>query len=124
MNEKIIDLRRFYFSFLYVSFIYLGVLILLLGNNVKPSEPDLTTQTLIGFTGVIPAVIYFLKKSKYIFEKKLYIKLLIFCQIPLIVGTVLSLIHLNYIYFLISYPIFITGCLILIPTKKSVKGKS
>ena len=123
MKEKLFDLRRFYFSFLYLSFVYLGILLIFLGNNVKPSQPDIISQTVIGLTGVVPAVILFFKKTKYIFEKKRYIRLLIFSQIPLIVGTALSMIHFNYTYFLISYPIFIAGCLILLPTKKSVEGK-
>ncbi len=124
MNEKLFDLRRFYFSFLYLSFIYLGILLLILGSRVKHSQPDLISQTLLGLTGTVPAVILFLKKTRYIFEKKVYIKLLIFSQIPIIVGTVLSMIHFNYIYFLISYPIFLAGCLLLLPTKKSVEGKN
>ncbi len=123
MNEKLFDLRRFYFSSLYLSFLYLGILLLILGSSVKSSEPDIISRTLIGLTGVVPAVILFLKKTRYIFEKKLYIKLLIFSQIPLITGTALSMIHFNYTYFLISYPIFIVGCLILLPTRKSFERK-
>ena len=123
MNEKLFDLRRFYFSFLYLSFIYLGILLLFLGKRVKPLEPDITWEIIIGLTGVVPAVILFLKKTRYIFEKRIYIRLLILSQIPLIVGAAVSVINLNYTYFLISYPIFIAGCLILLPTKKSVERK-
>lgn len=123
MNEKLFDLRRFYFSFLYLSFIYLGILLISLGNRIKHSEPDLAPQIVIGLTGIVPAVMLFFKRTRYIFEKKVYISLLILSHIPLIVGTVISLIYLNYIYFLISYPIFIAGCLILLPTKKSVERK-
>jgi len=123
MNEKLFDLRRFYFSFLYGSFVYLGILLIFLGKDVKPSEPDMVSQMIIGLTGIVPAVILFLRKTRYIFEKRMYVRLLILCQIPLITGMVLSMIKLNYIYFLISYPIFVAGSLILLPTRKSVEGK-
>ncbi|WP_293444688.1 hypothetical protein [Persephonella sp.] len=124
MNEKLFDLRRFYFSFLYLSFVYLGILLLILGSSVKHSQPDVMSQTILGLTGIVPAVILFLKKTRYIFEKKVYIKLLVFSQIPLIIGTVLSIVHFNYTYFLISYPIFLASCLLLLPTKKSVEREN
>ncbi|MDQ7055122.1 MAG: hypothetical protein Q9M89_00880 [Persephonella sp.] len=38
MDEKIFHLRRYYFSFLYLSFVYVAVLLLVLGKDVKPAQ--------------------------------------------------------------------------------------
>ena len=123
MNEKLFNLRRLYFSFLYASFIYIGMLLLVLGKNVKPVKTDLFEESIIALTGIIPALALFLRKTGYIFEEKKYVFLLLTGHIPLITGTVLSFLHSNYIYFFISYPIFLLVAFILLPTKRSVEKK-
>ncbi|WP_096999704.1 hypothetical protein [Persephonella hydrogeniphila] len=123
MNEKIFNLRRMYFSFLYTSFIYIGLLLLILGKNVKPVKISFFEESVMAITGIIPAIIFFLKKTGYIFEEKRYAVLLLIGQIPLITGSLLSFIYSNYIYFFISYPIFLLVALVLLPTKKSVEKK-
>ncbi|WP_457639989.1 hypothetical protein [Persephonella sp.] len=123
MNDRIFELRRFYFTFLYLSFVYLGLLMLVLGKNVKPVNPGMFEQLLIGLSAVIPAYILFKRKTSYIFEKKEYLKLLTAGQIPLIIGTALSAVYSNYLFFFLSYPIFLTAFFILLPTKKAVERK-
>ncbi|WP_456392134.1 hypothetical protein [Persephonella sp.] len=124
MNEKIFHLRRYYFSFLYFSFVYLALLILVLRNNVKPVETGFVEQLLVGITAVVPAYILFKRKTGYIFGKNTYMKLLVLGQLPLVLGTLLSLMASNYIYFFLSYPIFLIAFLLLLPTRKAVEREN
>jgi len=124
MDEKIFQVRRYYFSFLYLSFLYLAVLILILRNNVKPVESEFLDQLIVGLTAVVPAYILFKRKTGYIFDKKIYLRLLTLGQIPLVIGTLLSLMTTNYIYFFLSYPIFLISFLLLLPTKGAVERKN
>ena len=124
MSEKLFQLRRYYFAFLYFSLFYIAVLIILLKNkNTQPAEFSLVDYVVFGVISCIPAAIFFIKQARYIYEKTIYLVLLSFGEIPLIVGFVYSLIKGNSIYLIVSYPVFILGYLILLPTKKAVEGK-
>ncbi|NPA57818.1 MAG: hypothetical protein GXN94_00845 [Aquificae bacterium] len=122
MNEKLFHLRRFYFSFLFGSFIYLAILLLVIGKDTKPAEITVVDRLLLGITGIAPAYIFLLKSRKKLFKAENYIKALLIGELPLLVGTVLSIWKGNYIYFFLAYPIFLITALLLLPTKKSVEN--
>ncbi len=123
MDEKIFNLRRYYFSFLYLSFIYVAVLIIVIGKGVKPVEITDVEGIILGGLGIIPAVIIILRKIRYIYEKNVYIKLLLLGQIPLVVGTFFSILKSNYVYFFVEYPLFLLTYILLLPTRKAVKNE-
>ena len=123
MDKKIFNLRRYYFSFLYLSFIYVAVLILIIGKSVKPAKITDTDGIILGSMGIVPAVIIILRKIRYVYEKGIYIKLLLLGQLPLVVGTIFSIFKSNYVYFFVEYPIFLLTYLLLLPTGKAVKNE-
>ena len=123
MDEKIFNLRRYYFSFLYLSFVYVAVLILVIGKSVKPAQITDIEGIILGSIGVIPAAIIVLKKIKHIYEKSIYTKLLLLGQLPLVVGTIFSIFKSNYVYFFVEYLLFLLTYLLLLPTRKAVKNE-
>ncbi|MBK3331876.1 hypothetical protein GWK41_02190 [Persephonella atlantica] len=123
MDEKIFNLRRYYFSFLYLSFIYVAVLIMVIGKGVKPVQITDIEGIILGSVGIVPAVIIILRKIRYIYEKSVYIKLLLLGQIPLVAGTFFSIFKSNYVYFFVEYPLFLLTYILLLPTRKAVKDE-
>ena len=124
MSEKIFQLRRFYFASLYFSLFYIALLIIIFrGKNPHPVEFSLMDYIVLGIISLVPAIIFFVKQVRYIYEKTFYFVMLSFGEIPLIIGFIYSLIRDNSIYLIISYPVFLLGYLLLLPTKKAVEGK-
>ncbi len=119
MNREIFKKRQFYFGFLFSSFIYFGILMLIL-KKINPFSPDLTAYSLMISGSVVPGALFFLKKK----GKKLknYIYLLSLGHIPLIVGFFLSLFYKNFGYFLLMFPVFVLGYLVLIPLEEKKDG--
>ncbi|NPA12970.1 MAG: hypothetical protein GXO45_03165 [Aquificae bacterium] len=120
MGERLFHLRRYFFASLYTSFIYLALLILILRKDVSPMDTNQINQLIAGLTGVIPAFLWIRKKTNYIFLEDRYKKLLFIGHLPLIVGFILSVVNDNYIYFFITYPVFLLGHLIIFPTEREV----
>lgn len=124
MSEKLFQLRRFYFASLYFSLFYIALLIIIFkGRNIQPVEFSSLDYIVLGIISLVPAAIFFIKQVRYIYEKNFYFVMLIFGEIPLIIGFIYSLIKSNSIYLVISYPVFLLGYLLLLPTKKAVEGK-
>jgi len=124
MSEKLFQLRRFYFASLYFSLFYIALLIIIFkGRNIQPVEFSSQDYVVLGIISLVPAAIFFIKQVRYIYEKNFYFVMLIFGEIPLIIGFIYSLIKSNSIYLVISYPVFLLGYLLLLPTKKAVEGK-
>lgn len=124
MSEKLFQLRRFYFASLYFSLFYIALLIIIFkGRNIQPVEFSSLDYVVLGIISLVPAAIFFIKRVRYIYEKNFYFVMLIFGEIPLIIGFIYSLIKSNSIYLVISYPVFLLGYLLLLPTKKAVEGK-
>ncbi len=124
MSEKLFQLRRFYFASLYFSLFYIALLIIIFkGRNIQPVEFSSLDYVVLGIISLVPAAIFFIKQVRYIYEKNFYFVMLIFGEIPLIIGFIYSLIKSNSIYLVISYPVFLLGYLLLLPTKKAVEGK-
>ncbi|WP_051654768.1 hypothetical protein [Persephonella sp. IF05-L8] len=124
MSEKLFQLRRFYFASLYFSLFYIALLIIIFkGRNIQPVEFSSLDYIVLGIISLVPAAIFFIKQIKYVYEKNIYFVMLIFGEIPLIIGFIYSLIKGNSIYLIISYPVFLLGYLLLLPTKKAVEGK-
>ncbi len=124
MSEKLFQLRRFYFASLYFSLFYIALLIIIFkGRNIQPVEFSSLDYIVLGIISLVPAAIFFIKQIKYVYEKNIYFVMLIFGEIPLVIGFIYSLIKGNSIYLIISYPVFLLGYLLLLPTKKAVEGK-
>ncbi len=111
MNTGIIKKRKLYFSFLFASFIYIGLLMILI-RNPRPFMLNTFTEIFLSIGAITPALIFFLKK------KVDYKNVLILGHFPLIIGFFLSLIYQNIIYFLIMFPVFILGYLLILPLEK------
>ncbi len=124
MSEKLFQLRRFYFASLYFSLFYIALLIIIFrGKNVHPVEFSMIDYVVLGVISLVPAIIFFVKQVRYVYEKNFYFVMLVFGEIPLIIGFIYSLVRDNGIYLIISYPVFLLGYLLLLPTKKAVEGK-
>ena len=124
MSEKLFQLRRFYFASLYFSLFYIALLIIIFkGRNIQPVEFSSLDYIVLGIISLVPAAIFFIKQIKYVYEKNIYFVMLIFGEIPLVIGFIYSLIKGNSIYLIISYPVFLLGYLLLLPTKKAIEGK-
>ncbi|WP_197017052.1 hypothetical protein [Persephonella sp. KM09-Lau-8] len=99
------------------------MIIIFKGRNIQPVEFSSLDYVVLGIISLVPAAIFFIKQVRYIYEKNFYFVMLIFGEIPLIIGFIYSLIKSNSIYLVISYPVFLLGYLLLLPTKKAVEGK-
>lgn len=111
MKTEIIKKRKLYFGFLFSSFIYLGLLMILI-REPNPFKIDIVSETFSILGALTPALIFFLRK------KVSYKNILIIGQFPLFVGFILSIFYQNILYFLIMFPIFILGYLIILPLEK------
>ncbi len=114
MDKKLIKKRQFYFGFLFLSFIYFGIAMLVV-KQAKPLSFDLFQEVLIVIAGLIPAVLFFLRKK---YETKKYLFLLAIGQIPIVLGFLLSILYENLFYLIIMFPVFILGYLVIIPVKE------
>ncbi len=115
MNVEIIRKRKLYFSFLFASFIYIGLLMILIRNPL-PFNFDLFVEILLFVGALTPAFIFFLRK------KLDYKFILAVGHFPLLIGFILSVIYQNMIYFLIMFPVFILGYLLIVPLEKGEKN--
>ncbi len=114
MKVEIIKKRKLYFSFLFASFIYIGFLMILIRKPL-PFSFDLFVKVLLSIGALTPAFIFFLKR-------RLNYKLILAVgHFPLLIGFVLSVIYQNMIYFLIMFPVFILGYLLIVPVEKGEK---
>ncbi|ACN98312.1 hypothetical protein [Sulfurihydrogenibium azorense] len=110
MNETLVDRRKKYFASLFSIFIWFAVLILLrvpLNPNFSFFSPAFLVILLTAF---IPSLLIFKKKSNYNLT-------LILAYIPALVGFITSIIFNNSVYFLISFPIFLLGYIIIFPKR-------
>ncbi|WP_297453842.1 hypothetical protein [Persephonella sp.] len=99
------------------------MIIIFRGKNVHPVEFSMIDYVVLGVISLVPAIIFFVKQVRYVYEKNFYFVMLVFGEIPLIIGFIYSLVRDNGIYLIISYPVFLLGYLLLLPTKKAVEGK-
>ncbi|NPA53416.1 MAG: hypothetical protein GXO21_01970 [Aquificae bacterium] len=121
MDEILIKKRQYYFGFLFFSFVYFGLAILLL-DKTQPFSLNIYQQIPMIIGAIIPAILFFLKKLEN--NLKNYILLLFLGQIPLIIGFVLSIIYKNLLYLIVMFPVFILGYLILLPVERGKYGLS
>ncbi len=116
--DNIFYLRRYYFAGLFSSIFYFALLLIILGKAKNPEIEDKYIY-LITFTSIfIPYFVYLRVKNK-LFKLNTYKVSLIIGHIPLIFGFLFSLLERNYIYLLVSFPIFFINYLILIPWSKN-----
>ncbi len=120
--ENLLKVRQIYFGFLFSSFIYFALVILIIGKNTKKFEVDIFDEILLVFGSVIPAVIFFLKYRFKFLDKNNIIKLSILGHIPLLVGFLLAIINKNYLFLISMFPVFFLGYLIILPTEKNIRG--
>lgn len=107
-------LRQYYFSFLFSSFFYISVLIIVSGK-LKPQPIKDTYIYLLSISSLIILFTAFKRIKGNIFDIKIYRIYLILNQLPLIMGFFFSLTGKNYIYILNGFLIFLIGYMILIP---------
>ncbi len=115
MKKDFIRKRQYYFGFLFFSFIYFGVAMLLV-KNVKPADFGLVQQGVMIIGAFIPALMFFLRNKMVTIKK--YLLLLLLGQIPMVVGFVLTIFYKNFLYLLIMFPVFVLGYLIIIPIER------
>jgi asparagine N-glycosylation enzyme membrane subunit Stt3 len=107
--DQLLEKRRLYFAFLFSSFIFFALLILL-KIPLNPFDIGYPVYILSIFS-VLPAYLFFGRK-KISFKNQL-----ILGYVPLIAGFVISIIFNNSIYFLISFPIFLLNYIIIMPRR-------
>jgi len=120
--ENLLKLRQIYFGFLFSSFLYFAVVILVLGKNTKKFEISFFDEVLFIFGSVVPAVLYFFKRKERFLNQKNLIKFSIIGQIPLLIGFFLAIINKNYLFLISMFPVFFLGYLIILPTEKNIRG--
>jgi len=117
MEKEIFKKRQYYFGFLFSSFVYIGLLIII-QKKTLPLNFGFYQQIFSFIGATIPALLFFLKKAGIDKNLRGYIYLLATGHIPLIIGFFLSIIFKNMLYILLMFPVFILGYLILIPVNR------
>ncbi|EDP74190.1 hypothetical protein, partial [Hydrogenivirga sp. 128-5-R1-1] len=111
--DNIFRIRRYYFAGLFSSIFYFALLLIIVGKAKNPQIKDIYIY-LITFTSVfIPYFVYLRVKGKLFILNTYKINLAV-GHLPLIFGFLFSLLEENYIYLLVSFPIFFINYLILI----------
>ena len=121
MNKNLIYSRKIYFSFLFSTFIFFSLSMIILRQNLKPLVIDFTFETISIALSFIPAGVFLYRWKKKKVNTKTFIKLCIIGYIPIIVGFLLSLVYKNYIYMVLLFPIFLLSYLILVPTQNFIE---
>jgi hypothetical protein len=115
--EKVIKIRQFYFAGLFSSILYFSLLLIFIGKAKNPEIRDLYIY-FITFSSFLILYFFYLRIKNKIFNLKNYVFSLILGHVPLILGFIFTLLEKNYIYILISFPLFFINYLILIPWSK------
>ncbi len=113
MKQVLLEKRKYYFIFLFSSFVYIGLLILII-KNPAPFSLTVLDNVILGIGALVPAFLFFLRKTAKEDVDK-YKKILVLGHLPLLIGFFLSLLKMNLMYFLVMFPVFVLGYLIIIP---------
>ncbi len=114
--KNIFELRRLYFIGLFSSIIYPALLIVILGKSPLKDVSNLAIS-LISASAFVIFYIMFLKVKRKIYEN---FKIpLILGHLPMVIGFVFSLLEKNYLYILISFPVFLIIYILLIPKEEN-----
>ncbi len=120
--ENLLKIRQVYFAFLFSSFLYFALLILIIGKDTLDFKIGIFEEILLLIGSSIPAVIFFLKRRLKLLNKENMIKLSVIGHVPLLIGFFLALLNKNYLFLISMFPVFFLGYLIILPTKKNLRG--
>ncbi len=121
MNKNLILARKIYFSFMFSSFIFFALLILIIGKNLNPFIPDPVFKITSFMSALIPAGLFIYRwKSKKV-NTRTFFKLSFIGYIPVIVGFIISILYKNYLYFVLLFPVFFLSYLVIVPTKNFIE---
>jgi len=123
MNQSLIIARKYYFSFLFSTIIPLSVLIILYGKEVLPFEirnPFLSVSLLMS---LIPTFLFLYRWRKKSVNIDVFKKLCLIAFIPVLTGTLVSLLYKNYLYLVLLFPVSFLSYLVILPTEKFIKEK-
>jgi len=121
MNPNLIYVRKTYFSFLFSSFIFFSMLILIIGKNTSPLNITGTFKIVSVLLAFIPTGLFLYRWKKRKVDKKTFLKLCIIGYIPIAVGTFFSIFYKNYLYFVLLFPIFFLSYLVIVPTQNFIE---
>jgi len=121
MDRILAKKRQYYFGFLFFSFVYFGIAILII-KEIKPFSLEILQEFFLILGALIPAVLFFLRNK--LVTLRGYIILLLIGQIPMVIGFLLSVFYKNYIYIMMMFPVFVLAYLIVIPLEGKGYGLS
>lgn len=110
--KNIFELRRLYFIGLFSSIIYPSLLMVFLGKSPIKDVSNVGIF-LISASSLVIFYIVFLKARQNLYGN--YKISLILGHLPIITGFLFSFLEKNYLYILISFPIYLIIYVILIP---------
>jgi len=114
--KNIFEFRRLYFIGLFSSIIYPSSLMVILGKSPIKDVSNIGIF-LISASSLVIFYIVFLKVKQNLYSN--YKIALILGHLPMIIGFLFSFLEKNYLYILISFPIYLIIYIILIPKGKN-----